>query len=328
MYKYNLSIISMFKNEATIIESWLKHYIEEGVEHFYLIDNGSTDHYESVIKPYLHKITLVKDSTRLPVVNCHGTQQILQNKYYLQKVKKESKWVFICDIDEYLFNSKNLTILDYISKTIVDCIYIIHIHYGSKLENTPHNLPLELIYREEFKNSNNGKTLLKSYNLKEIGCHNHITTKDTRETILYFNNDLKLNHYQIVSKDYYDNIRCKRGGGVHGLNEKYNTNLYDSKNDNFIKKIDNTLKDKKELKEWYKIYALNYDLKLNNYKEAYLHWINNKNINKTYKFILNDFNWEKYINNYKDLKERLPYNKESGWKHWLRYGKNEKRTYY
>ena len=105
-YKYKLSIISMFKNEATIIESWLQHYIDEGVEHFYLIDNGSTDNFKSRINRFMHKITLISDNTRFPAVNNIGPQQYLQNKYFLDKVKKESEWVFICDIDEYLYNKK------------------------------------------------------------------------------------------------------------------------------------------------------------------------------------------------------------------------------
>ena len=49
---YTLSVLAMFKNESMIIQEWIKHYIEEGVEHFYLIDNGSTDDYYEKIKMY------------------------------------------------------------------------------------------------------------------------------------------------------------------------------------------------------------------------------------------------------------------------------------
>ena len=36
MKKYFLSVLSVFKNESHILEEWLNHYINEGVEHFYL----------------------------------------------------------------------------------------------------------------------------------------------------------------------------------------------------------------------------------------------------------------------------------------------------
>ena len=55
----------MFKNESYIIEQWIQHYLLEGVNHFYLIDNGSTDDYECKIKKYMNKITLVKDKNEL-----------------------------------------------------------------------------------------------------------------------------------------------------------------------------------------------------------------------------------------------------------------------
>ena len=31
----------MFKNESMIITEWIEHYLREGIDHFYLIDNGS-----------------------------------------------------------------------------------------------------------------------------------------------------------------------------------------------------------------------------------------------------------------------------------------------
>ena len=172
MYKYKLSIISMFKNEGTIIKSWLKHYIDEGVEHFYLIDNGSTDNYENIIKPYKNKITLVKDPTRIPAKNHVGTQQLLQNKYYLDKVKIESKWVFICDIDEYLYNSEDLHIINKLNylENNYDYISIMYAFFGSKYENTPPDLPTTLLYRQVYDNEVAWKTVLKTSHLVKINC--------------------------------------------------------------------------------------------------------------------------------------------------------------
>lgn len=40
-----------------------------------------------------------------------------------------------------------------------------------------------------------------------------------------------------------------------------------------------------------------------------------------------DFNWEKYFNNYKELKDKISYNKESALKHYLNHGIKEKRKY-
>ena len=108
---YNLSILAMFKNESMIIEDWIIHYLKEGVNHFYLIDNGSVDDYWTKINKYENYITIVKDSTRLP----NGTQTYLYNKIFLETIKRETKWLIICDIDEYIY-AKNGNIMNVLNK--------------------------------------------------------------------------------------------------------------------------------------------------------------------------------------------------------------------
>jgi hypothetical protein len=41
--KYKLGMLCIIKNEEMIIKEWIKHYIWQGVQHFYIIDNESTD---------------------------------------------------------------------------------------------------------------------------------------------------------------------------------------------------------------------------------------------------------------------------------------------
>jgi hypothetical protein len=101
---HKLVVLAMFKNEAMIIKDWIEHYLKEGVEHFYLIDNGSTDDYWEKIKLY-ENITLIKDPTRLPI----GTQNMLYNKIFLDKIKKEAEWLVVCDIDEYIYARNGYT---------------------------------------------------------------------------------------------------------------------------------------------------------------------------------------------------------------------------
>jgi len=132
---YTLTIISMFKNESMILEEWVKYYIDQGVEHFYLIDNGSNDHYETKINKYMDKITLIKDDFRVKpntnyklklydnnkkryvFKNVHNgsgnkihTQCLLSNKYFLKKIKKKSIWTMYIDCDEYIYAPESKSI--------------------------------------------------------------------------------------------------------------------------------------------------------------------------------------------------------------------------
>ena len=55
-----LSTIAIFKNEEDILDEWIRHHLWQGVEHFYLINNGSTDNYLEILQPYIdsQKVTL------------------------------------------------------------------------------------------------------------------------------------------------------------------------------------------------------------------------------------------------------------------------------
>ena len=50
---YKLSVGALFKNEASILKEWIEHYLHHGVEHFYLINDNSTDNFLDVLQPYV-----------------------------------------------------------------------------------------------------------------------------------------------------------------------------------------------------------------------------------------------------------------------------------
>jgi hypothetical protein len=54
-YLYTLSVGAMFKNEEHAIVEWIEHYLYHGVQHFYLINDGSTDTSVMKLQPYIDK---------------------------------------------------------------------------------------------------------------------------------------------------------------------------------------------------------------------------------------------------------------------------------
>lgn len=97
--KHKLSIVSMFMNESMILAEWIEYYINQGVEHFYLIDNGSTDDYKPIISKHKKYISFVKDDTRYD----KNTQEILVNRHFLSKIKQNTDWIIFIDCDEYIY---------------------------------------------------------------------------------------------------------------------------------------------------------------------------------------------------------------------------------
>jgi hypothetical protein len=240
---YKLSVLAMFKNESWIIEEWIKHYLSEGVEHFYLIDNGSTDDFLEKIKNYMSQITLVRDDTRLP----SGTQSFLYTKHFLNIIKSETKWIIVCDVDEYIYSRNEFTkVIDFLNSVPehIERIWIPWKIFGSNGHiNHPNNIVKAFTKRKNsfYKiNTGFGKCIAKTTHLINFGCCGHDIHLNSNN-IMYLPNlkplseynkeglndddiesfKLHLNHYMTMSEQYYREIKCIRGGGESGITDKY-----------------------------------------------------------------------------------------------------------
>ena len=59
MEKKKLSVLAIFKNETMNLKIWIEHYLWQGVEHFYLIDNNSDDEPLKILKEYIQLNSVV-----------------------------------------------------------------------------------------------------------------------------------------------------------------------------------------------------------------------------------------------------------------------------
>jgi hypothetical protein len=106
----SLCLVTIFKNEAHIIKEWIEHYLRQGVDKFFMIDNDSNDNYLDFLKPYIEKniVDLVIDAKK-------HAQAELYNTYYLEK-SKNYDWAIVCDLDEFIYARNGFhTIKEYLS---------------------------------------------------------------------------------------------------------------------------------------------------------------------------------------------------------------------
>ena len=224
-----------------------------------MIDNGSTDNYRDILKPYIinNTVDLVIDPTK-------HKQTELYNKYYLNKCKKYD-WVIVCDLDEFIYSR-----LGY--KTIKDFLTTVHPQvsqvcipwkmFGSNGYNTLDKLqPASVIdafnkrinYDKQsgfqgviFENNNKYslmKCIVRTNMLINLDIHSHKTinsfyaTTNRRLDNLSSNkcfalidenillaSALHLNHYAIQSLDWFMKIKSTRGDATTNRNirnEKY-----------------------------------------------------------------------------------------------------------
>jgi hypothetical protein len=231
---YSLSVLAMFKNEADIIHSWIDHYLAEGVEHFYLINNGSTDESNKKVSRYARYVTVINDARR----TSPNPQTYLLNHIYLNKIKNETEWIIICDMDEYIYaRNKYVQIMDVLKKIPpnVEKIWIPWKCFGS---NGHVEQPKDVIRSFTKRQADisiqmdHGKVICRTQNLINIIDAGHAVELSHNNVYYLCNgqrldlcksNDpvfnalhLHLNHYMLMSEEYYKNIKCVRGGGETG----------------------------------------------------------------------------------------------------------------
>jgi len=95
-YTYRLVVAAMFKNEADILSEWMEHHMWQGVEHFYLITNNSTDRWAEALLPFAAYVTLFS------APKSHRKVQLL-DQLILPLVRQQSRWVLHIDIDEFVY---------------------------------------------------------------------------------------------------------------------------------------------------------------------------------------------------------------------------------
>lgn len=107
--RYQLSIAAIFHNESRFLEEWLLFHLCQGVDHFYLFDNGSKDDYESVLRPYIDK-GIVELHAWPAQGSSHAEWKRIQWSCYDQALKLargQSHWLALIDTDEFVFATKS-----------------------------------------------------------------------------------------------------------------------------------------------------------------------------------------------------------------------------
>jgi glycosyltransferase involved in cell wall biosynthesis len=206
-YKYTLSILVICKNEGMVIDEFVKHYKWQGVEHIYLIDNGSTDNMKQVLTPYIDEGYVSYFS--LPEQH-KQTQHY--NQIYNSTIRNETHWLIVCDTDEYIYNrTPGETIISYI-KNITDDVCAVVLRWNmfgsSGHKEQPQSIRKSFIWRKS-NSDDTVKSIINTVNTHTINVHSHEYTENKEQ--LFHPTELKLNHYAIMSEEYFRKIKMANG---------------------------------------------------------------------------------------------------------------------
>lgn len=218
---YFFSVGAIFRNESHCIKEWIEHYLNQDAEHFYLIDDHSTDDFMVQIKPYIERNLITLYTSDNPPPHYYGFQRDTYNKYILPHVNnKDTKWLLMCDLDEFIWTPvyKKLNILLLNIPTLAQVQVPPTIFGSNNLEKQPISLVKGFTKRSNEVPTTYGsyKYIVNSdYKFNSLNVH-HADPADSEHLkkeyfMILDSNFLRLNHYVNQSKDFWINVKCKRG---------------------------------------------------------------------------------------------------------------------
>ena len=220
-----LSILAIMKNEAMNLKLWIDHYISQGVDHFYLIDNGSDDNSVNIIND------LIKNN--YPITLYILPEQHVQVKHYRyvydkENLQKKTKWLIVADLDEF-FYCKNSKISNELQNyEDYDFITSKWRMFGSNnCVEHPKDIRISLTKRIE-KLHINTKYIFQTKNINSSSVHIHWLIDGYKNTI-DLSEVFRLNHYPIQSKEFFEKVKMSRGDVDSNINVR-DWNYFDSYN--------------------------------------------------------------------------------------------------
>ena len=225
--KYELAIGALFKNEANSILEWVAHYIYHGVQHFYLINDGSTDNSVELIQLYIDIGIITLFNADFPYFL--GRQRAMYNHYILPHVNaKEMQWLMISDMDEYVWSQENRDL----KIVFRQCRHLAQIQYNHTLFGSNGHIiqPIDGLVKNFTMRSqqlptttitNYKYTVNSDYKFTSLNIH-HANSEDPEYMKERFFLHLRepyflMNHYSCQSLNFWNEIKCTRGDGDHYL---------------------------------------------------------------------------------------------------------------
>lgn len=213
--QYKLSVGALFKNEAHGIKEWIRHYLYHGVDHFYLIDDGSTDNFKEEIQEFIDKnqITLFTSNGWKYYL---GRQRDIYNKFFLPRLK-ESEWWLLCDLDEYVYCPEHIDLKVWLYQVKnIGQIQIENMYFGSNGHITqPKEIVNSFTKRKTEISKKHTKYFVNSaFQFSYLNIHHATFTnlEEEKHNFIYLDYQYYIiNHYSCQSKELWDSVKCIRG---------------------------------------------------------------------------------------------------------------------
>lgn len=209
---YYLSLLSTFKNETVNLKLWIEHYLWQGVEHFYLIDNNSDDNPLSILQDYIDKGIVTYYFLPEKFKQVQHYQHVFNN----EKLKEKTIWLAVCDLDEYFFGTYKKLVTEIKNAEpnydYILCNWKMFGSGGHKVQPIDIRTAITHCCKDLWKET---KYIFKTSVINDgfsLWIHYLINVDFKKIRMCTDNVLIKLNHYVIQSLEFFQKVKMTRGG--------------------------------------------------------------------------------------------------------------------
>lgn len=103
-FQYELSVVSVFHNEARFLKEWIEYNRLIGVDHFWLYNNESEDDYAAILEPYIKAgvVELFNWPTNGEKKDFASKTQAPAFMDAVNRSKDITRWLAMIDLDEFM----------------------------------------------------------------------------------------------------------------------------------------------------------------------------------------------------------------------------------
>jgi hypothetical protein len=211
---YALSVGAVFRNESDSIQEWIEHYLFHGAEHFYLINDDSTDNSVEVLQPYVDAgiVTLFQSTWGRYL----GRQRDVYTHYILPHLS-ETKWLLMVDLDEYMWSPMDVNLCE----ILAHCGHLGQIQVRDTLFGSNGHIEQPRGIVQNFTRCTTKRQCLKyfvnsEYEFTYLNVHHATFANKANEIdkfIILGDEYLILNHYSCQSRNFWRDVKCTRNDG-------------------------------------------------------------------------------------------------------------------
>ena len=220
-----LGVLAILKNESLNLREWIDHYRWQGVEKFFLIDNGSTD----------GGAELVKEEIAAGVVEWFVRQRKhSQVRHYREifrraSIRRKVEWLVMADLDEFWFAPRSSLSEEVARLEQIDLVYSNWRIFGSSgYREHPESLRRCLTLRHpDLAGHGQTKWICRTdaiWFARQLKLHKVKGIRSDR--VVSDNERFHLNHYVTQSLHYFTTVKMVRGDADNRRNDATRTQAY------------------------------------------------------------------------------------------------------